>query len=190
MNVCRIRTKSKACRKCDAPKEYYITFRKDNIEKIKKGLKTETRRVIEKVDHYKNIKSGDILLVKYSRFSKEVILKLIVSISWIEQLQDITKMGIENEGYANNYNIIGGPVKNFKYHWDAINAPRGYGWYNNPKVRVIKFIQQFIIKKQGVVRFHNITQCNVSLNSLYYQARAESHFPGEPVHIICFFNTG
>ncbi len=51
-------------------KIYYTTFTKDNIIKCKNGDKTHTRRVIEKIDHYKNIKPGDILVTRKNRFSK------------------------------------------------------------------------------------------------------------------------
>ena len=90
-------------------KTWYIIFTKENVEKCKKRIKTHTRRVIEKIDHYKNIKPGDILITTKNRFSKEEVDRNEVVKTWTERVQDIQKdecikEGIDITDYEKGYN--------------------------------------------------------------------------------------
>ncbi|MEM9008196.1 MAG: hypothetical protein AAGE59_32390 [Cyanobacteria bacterium P01_F01_bin.86] len=70
----------------------------------------------------------------------------------VERLQDITEAqaiseGINqfSEGYAGlNYDLGKGqltrePIQAFRWLWDKINGPRGYGWDTNPWLWVVEF---------------------------------------------------
>ncbi len=132
-------------------KIYYITYTKENIPKCKDGSKTMTRRVIEKIDHYKNIKPGDILVTRKNRFSKVEVDRNVCVKTWTERVQDITTEDIKKEGVQSmaeklelDHELTGhtnGHRWQFMYLWDSINKDRGYEWKNNPRVRVIEFKQ-------------------------------------------------
>lgn len=133
-------------------KTYYITYTKENILKCKACSKTMTRRVIEKIDHYKNIQPGDLLITRKNRFSKVEVDRNEVVKTWTGRVQDITVPDIHKEGlnFIDVCSIEDDVNKDYTVKdflnlwiklWNSINEKRGYGWNTNPRVRVIEFKQ-------------------------------------------------
>src|SRR4030042_4326687 len=72
-----------------------ITFRKDHIALIQRGIKTETRRISKR-----NLcRKGDILAVKVSRFKPEIELYIETKEVYRERLGDIDLRSALDEGY-------------------------------------------------------------------------------------------
>lgn len=124
-------------------KIYTMTFTKENHEKNKAGTKTNTRRVIEKIDQYKNIKPGDLIHVVPNRFTKKenYLYRLECLGSKVEPVQDIGHYDIWAEGIEprSHGTRLQNPTNDFIELWDSINKDRGYEWATNPLIRSIKY---------------------------------------------------
>lgn len=102
-----------------------MLFTRPNIEKIRAGLKTETRR-IWKVPH---VKVGGVYRVRYSRqFPADLgDPKIRVTSMRVESLGEIDHAAVLREG--------SGSLEEFVLHWQGLHSE----WDPQQKVYVIRF---------------------------------------------------
>jgi hypothetical protein len=125
-------------------RRWKMSFTKENHEANQKEIKTMTRRVIEKIDHYKKMNPGDIICSVKNRFTKieNHLYQLECVNTWTENLQEITIQDILNEGIDYIVNNAADEINArhlFILLWNRINIERGYGWDKNPRVRAIEY---------------------------------------------------
>lgn len=109
-----------------------LLFKPKHIKPIKKGIKTETRRIWKK----QRVKEGSLQKAKTRMLSKEYFALLYIEKVHQEHLLDITEEGAKREG--------GYTRDEFLKVWDEINP--GTPSASNPLVYVVKFhVQKEVI---------------------------------------------
>lgn len=113
-----------------------ISFKKHFHEPIKRGQKTETRRMNRS---WLKMKKGDQLWVKgggmFSGYKDALMVLELIENPRLQRLQKIKHSEAVREGMPPYPNA----VASFWMLWDKINEKPGTRWSDNPEVVVLRF---------------------------------------------------